>query len=55
MKLFKSSHDFDYSWNEVSVGNWLKYCPWNEESTHVVAVDTLSRRIDGPTGIVRIG
>jgi hypothetical protein len=43
---------FDYSWEEVSTANWLKYCPWNDKSTHVIAVDTLSRHVDAATGIV---
>ncbi|KAL9084229.1 MAG: hypothetical protein Q9159_005352 [Coniocarpon cinnabarinum] len=51
MKVFSRSHDFDYSWDEVSTGNWLKYCPWNKEATHVIAVDTLSRGVDSATGI----
>jgi hypothetical protein len=53
MKIFESSYDFDYSWEEVSTGNWRKYCPWNDKSTHVLAVDTLSRHVDPSTGIVR--
>lgn len=53
MKVFSSTCTFDYSWNEVSTANWRKYCPWNNKSTHVVAVDTLSRSVDAPTGILR--
>ncbi|KAL2223503.1 putative mitochondrial protein sorting [Thermoascus aurantiacus ATCC 26904] len=53
MKVFASSYTFDYSWNEVSTANWRKYCPWNDKSTHVVAVDTLSRVVDPETGILR--
>lgn len=53
MKVFASSCTFDYSWDEVSTANWRKYCPWNDKSTHVVAVDTLSRSVDSKTGIVR--
>ncbi|KAI9664561.1 MAG: PRELI domain containing protein 3A [Bathelium mastoideum] len=53
MKIFESSYDFDYSWDEVSTANWRKYCPWNDKSTHVLAVDTLSRRLDPKTGILR--
>lgn len=52
MKVFASTHDFDYSWEEVSTANWRKYCPWNKESTHVIAVDTLSRSLDRETGVV---
>jgi hypothetical protein len=52
MKVFSSSCTFDYSWDEVSTANWRKYCPWNDKSPHVVAVDTLSRTIDDTTGIV---
>ncbi len=43
---------FDYSWEEVSTANWRKYCPWNDKTTHVIAVDTLSRNVDPSTGIV---
>lgn len=52
MKVFSSTCDFDYSWEEVSTANWRKYCPWNDKATHVVGVDTLSRTIDPSTGIV---
>lgn len=53
MKVFSNSVNFDYSWEEVSTANWRKYCPWNDKSTHVVAVDTLSREVDPATGILR--
>ncbi|CAK4033894.1 Hypothetical predicted protein [Lecanosticta acicola] len=53
MKFFSSSHEFDYSWEEVSTCNWRKYCPWNDKSTHVTAVDTLSRSLNPSTGILR--
>jgi hypothetical protein len=53
MKVFSNDCTFDYSWGEVSTGNWVKYCPWNDKSTHVIAVDTLSREVDSKTGIVR--
>jgi len=53
MKVFASDCTFDYSWEEVSTANWRKYCPWNDKSTHVVAVDTLSRSVDPQTGILR--
>lgn len=52
MKVFASDCTFDYSWEEVSTANWRKYCTWNDKSTHVVAVDTLSRSVDPQTGIV---
>lgn len=52
MKVFASTTDFDYSWEEVSTANWRKYCPWNEKTPHVIAVDTLSRTVDPETGIV---
>ena len=52
MKVFSSDCKFDYSWEEVSTANWRKYCPWNHKSTHVIAVDTLSRHVDADTGIV---
>jgi hypothetical protein len=53
MKVFSNEETFDYSWEEVSTANWRKYCPWNEKSTHVIAVDTLSRHVDADTGILR--
>lgn len=53
MKVFSNTETFNYSWEEVSTANWRKYCPWNEKSTHVIAVDTLSRRVDPATGILR--
>ena len=54
MKVFESKCTFDYSWEEVSKANWQKYCAWNDKSTHVIAVDTLSRSVDPATGIVSI-
>jgi len=53
MKVFSNDCSFDYSWEEVSTANWRKYCPWNDKSTHVIAVDTLSRHVDPSTGILR--
>lgn len=53
MKIFSSSHTFNYTWEEVSTANWRKYCPWNDKSPHVVAVDTLNRHVDATTGILR--
>ncbi|KAG0652043.1 Unprocessed MGM1 2 [Hyphodiscus hymeniophilus] len=53
MKVFSNDCTFNYSWEEVSTGNWVKYCPWNDQSTHVIAVDTLSRQVDPKTGILR--
>jgi hypothetical protein len=52
MKVFSSDCTFNYSWEEVSTANWVKYCPWNDKSTHVIGVDTLSREVDPETGIV---
>jgi hypothetical protein len=53
MKFFSSTHDFEYSWDEVSTANWRKYSPWNEKTPHVIAVDTISRSVDPNTGILR--
>ncbi|KAL9001217.1 MAG: hypothetical protein Q9169_000401 [Polycauliona sp. 2 TL-2023] len=53
MKVFSSDYTFDYSWEECSTANWRKYCPWNDKTTHVIAVDTLSREVDSATGILR--
>ena len=52
MKVFESDCTFDYPWEEVSTANWRKYCPWNDKSPHVIAVDTLAREVDPKTGIV---
>jgi PRELI-like family len=54
MRGFSSNCVFNYSWDEVSTANWRKYCPWNDKSTHVIAVDTISRNVDPSTGIVSI-
>lgn len=53
MKVFSNNVTFNYSWDEVSTANWRKYGPWNNKSTHVTAVDTLSRTVDPATGILR--
>jgi len=53
MKVFSNEESFNYSWEEVSTANWRKYCPWNDKSPHVVAVDTISRHVDSETGILR--
>ena len=53
MRIFSTSYTFDYSWEEVTTNNWRKYCPWNDKADHVLAVDTLSRRVDSATGILR--
>ncbi|EMC97678.1 hypothetical protein BAUCODRAFT_461142 [Baudoinia panamericana UAMH 10762] len=53
MRLFTSTHTFDYSWEEVSTNNWRKYCPWNDKASHVLAVDTLSRSFDPATHLLR--
>ncbi|KAL0942370.1 mitochondrial protein sorting protein [Colletotrichum truncatum] len=53
MKVFSNAVTFNYSWEEVSTANWRKYCPWNDKTTHVIAVDTLARTVDPATGILR--
>ncbi|KAG9243014.1 PRELI-like family-domain-containing protein [Calycina marina] len=53
MRVFSNDCSFSYSWEEVSTANWRKYCPWNDKSTHVIAVDTLSRHVDPDSGILR--
>jgi len=53
MKVFSNTVTFNYSWEEVSTANWRKYCPWNDKSPHVIAVDTLARRVDPATGVLR--
>ncbi|EGV66713.1 Phospholipid metabolism protein [Yamadazyma tenuis] len=51
MKLFESSHDFHYPWDQVTAANWQKYP--NELSSHVVSVDILNRYIDPATNVLR--
>ncbi|CCF36633.1 PRELI-like family protein [Colletotrichum higginsianum] len=53
MKVFSNAVTFNYSWEEVSAANWRKYCPWNDKTTHVIAVDTINRSVDPATGILR--
>jgi len=53
MKVFSTTSEFDYSWEEISTANWQKYSPWNKKTPHVIAVDTLSRQVDPETGILR--
>lgn len=53
MKVFSNTVTFNYSWEEVSTANWRKYCPWNDKSPHVIAVDTIARRVDPATGVLR--
>ncbi|OHE99105.1 PRELI-like family protein [Colletotrichum orchidophilum] len=53
MKVFSNAVTFNYSWEEVSAANWRKYCPWNDKTTHVIAVDTIGRSVDPATGILR--
>lgn len=53
MRWLSNNVTFNYSWEEVSIANWQKYGPWNNNSTHVIAVDTLSRSVDEKTGILR--
>jgi len=54
MRVFENTCTFDYSWANVSIANWRKYCAWNTQSTHVIAVDTLNRSVDPSTGIVSL-
>lgn len=51
MKLFESTHDFHYAWEQVTAANWQKYP--NELSTHVVSVDILSRSLNKDTQVLR--
>ena len=53
MRWLSNTVTFNYSWEEVSIANWQKYGPWNNKSTHVTAVDTVSRTVDESTGILR--
>jgi hypothetical protein len=50
MKLFKSTHDYNYEWSLVSAAQWQKYP--NENCPHVSHVDVLNRTIDPETGIL---
>ena len=53
MRFFAQRHEFNYSWEEVSTGNWRMYTSWNDKCQHVIAVDTLSRSLDPATNILR--
>jgi len=49
MKLFASSHQFQYTWDHVSAAHWQKYPnPW---ARHVVHVDILSDTVS-PDGVL---
>ncbi|KAI8060477.1 PRELI-like family-domain-containing protein [Gongronella butleri] len=50
MKLFKSTHEFDYKWSLVSAAQWQKYP--NENCPHVQHVDVLNRTLDQETGVL---
>ncbi|ORX43094.1 MSF1-domain-containing protein [Hesseltinella vesiculosa] len=50
MKLFKSTHEFDYKWSLVSAAQWQKYP--NDNCPHVQHVDVLNRTLDEKTGIL---
>ncbi|GAB5590342.1 Phospholipid metabolism protein [Umbelopsis nana] len=52
MRLFKTVHDFDYSWQTVSAAQWQKYP--NEHCPHVQHVDVLDSSVDPETGVLRI-
>ncbi|CAA19058.1 UPS-like protein C36.10 [Schizosaccharomyces pombe] len=43
MKIFESCHLFQYPFEQVSAAHWQKYP--NEHATHVIAVDTLDRKV----------
>lgn len=51
MRLFQTSHYFNYPWEQVTAANWKKYP--NELSTHVVSVDILDRSIDVERQVLR--
>lgn len=52
MRLFKTVHDFDYSWHTVSAAQWQKYP--NPDCPHVQHVDVLNSSVDPETGVLRI-
>ncbi|KAG2171273.1 hypothetical protein NQZ79_g5590 [Umbelopsis isabellina] len=52
MRLFKTVHDYDYSWHMVSAAQWQKYP--NEHCPHVKHVDVLDSSVDPETGVLRI-
>ncbi|EPX74368.1 intermembrane space protein sorting protein [Schizosaccharomyces octosporus yFS286] len=43
MRIFENCHLFHYPFEKVSAAHWQKYP--NEYATHVVAVDTLDRKV----------
>lgn len=50
MKLFKSTHEYNYEWSLVSAAQWQKYP--NPNCPHVSHVDVLNRTMDPETGIL---
>lgn len=44
MKLFQTTCEFNYPWEQVTAANWRKYP--NDISTHVIAVDVLRRQLN---------
>ncbi|KAI8980919.1 PRELI-like family-domain-containing protein [Pilobolus umbonatus] len=50
MKLFKTTHEYNYEWSLVSAAQWQKYP--NEHCSHVSSVDVLSSTVDPETGIL---
>ncbi|KAI8987955.1 MSF1-domain-containing protein [Mycotypha africana] len=50
MKLFKTTHTYNYEWSLVSAAQWQKYP--NENCPHVSHVDVLKRTVDPKTGVL---
>jgi hypothetical protein len=46
VKLFNRTSIFDYSWDKVASAHWLKYCPDQDHTPHILHVDYLDRFVD---------
>jgi len=51
MHFFSQSFTYDHPWSHVVIGMWHKYP--NSKCTHVVSIDTIDRKIDPVTGVIR--
>lgn len=50
MKLFENKHVFGHTWDKVTAAHWVKYP--SDLTSHVVAVDYLSRHVDSNNHLV---
>jgi len=48
MQLFATTHDYPYSFDQVTAAHWQKYP--NPLTRHVLHVDTIHREVDPKSG-----